>query len=188
MRANLIFLYFALPIFCFGQNQNMVDQVIIPIEIEDYYKNLSLINSLTTKSERSSLVQYLEDGDVKKAPSNKREFYVTSLLESVIGKELKIQPRMPNTFNDGNKVSSSIIYQIEKIHKIDDRISIAVKTIPLSADDISKVIVIYESENFKLDEGMKLLSSSSISATEIHHWIMINKIWYKKEVDVVLTN
>ena len=187
MKIYIFIVFIVWPILSYSQNVDKMGQDDLPNEIQDYYKSLNLVNSLSTTSEKSSLAQYLEDGNVKKAPSSSREFFIVELLKDVIWREINTQLPMPNKFDDNRQEASRILYEIIKWQKTNDFISITMNTSQISVEDNIKIIEYYETDKSNLDNELNSLSSPSFLAKEIHKWILINKKWYKKEVKIILT-
>ena len=188
MRAILFVFLYITPFFTYSQAGEKIGKSALPNEIQKYYTNLSLINSLSTTSEKSSLVKYLVDGNNAKAPTSEREYFVTGLLKNVMGKELSMQSRMHNSFDNSRQVTSRIIYEISKWDISDEFIAVTVKTSQISVADNFKIIEYFDAEKSSDNDEITSLSTPSFLATEVHKWVLIDSYWYKKIVKVVLTN
>jgi len=184
-RFIFVFCYL-IPILGFGQTESKNTGETLPAEIQTFYANTNLVNALTTSSEKSKLVHFLEDGATENAPSSKREFYVFELLKQVVGKEVTNSTAMPNTFNSQYQISSSNIYEIQNWEKSKGCIYVTIHTSNIGIEDNIKMIELYDAGKF--DKSLGELSSPEFVATEIHTWILIEKKWYKNEVALVLTN
>ena len=188
MRTYLILFFSTLSFITLAQNDSKNDLSELPISINEYYKNLNLINSFSTTSEKASLANYLENGKARNAPSSKREYFVLQLLENTRSKELIFTSQMPNAFGNSKHIKSRVIYEISKWNKSAEFIAVTVKTSQMSVTDNIKMIEYFESENPDLNTDTLSMPSTDFIATEIHNWVLKNNKWYMQEVYVVLTD
>lgn len=188
MRTFLILIFTAIPSITFAQSDSKNDLSVLPKSIIEYYKNLNLINSFSTTSEKSSLVKFLENGKSKNAPSSKREYFVLQLLEINMSSELTFASQMPNASGSSNHIKSRVIYEISSWNLSEDIIAVTVQTSKMSEPDNIKMIEFFEFEKLDPDTDALSIPSTVFIATEVHKWVFKNGQWYKQEVSVVFTD